>query len=128
MLGRKCALNSDINLKILIKSLSFSLHSKYAVYVMDNRNLQHLFHWDTHPNITIGNGKLFFHFNPKLCMSEIHKLNEYIGRNATFGHGDINPSTNGDQVACKCTISVKNKFDSMLLERGEKNPKIGLNE
>ncbi|XP_072050525.1 insulin-like peptide receptor isoform X2 [Amphiura filiformis] len=100
---RKAASISSLN---FLKSLrivrgDYLINGKYAIYVMDNRNLQHLFHWDTHPNISVsGLGKLFFHFNPKLCMSEINKLNRRIGRNNSFDHTDINPSTNGDQVAC----------------------------
>ncbi len=47
--------------------------NRNALIVWENQNLQELF--DENQTIAIGgNGKLFFHFNPKLCFNKIKKL------------------------------------------------------
>lgn len=40
---------------------------KYGLKVLENQNLQELFT----QNVTVKRGRMFFHFNPKLCMSTI---------------------------------------------------------
>ena len=54
------------------------------------------------PNLSITNGKAFFHFNRKLCMHKIDQLVDSVPglRNQT-DEKDVDPSTNGDQVACE---------------------------
>lgn len=77
----------------------------YSLYVMDNQNLQDLF-----PNpVTIDHGKIFFHFNPKLCYSNIEKLKNGVVelRNVTsLAIEDVATNSNGDKVACKCFYLV----------------------
>ncbi|KAJ8986209.1 hypothetical protein NQ317_009915, partial [Molorchus minor] len=75
---------------------------KYVLFVLDNQNLQEL--WDLSKNrtIKIHKGRIFFHFNPKLCMDKIEKLVQM------FGLKDINPlevatNSNGDKIACNVT-------------------------
>lgn len=73
----------------------------YALYVMDNQNLQDLF-----PNrVIIDHGKIFFHFNPKLCYSNIEKLkNDVVDLKnvVNLAIEDVATNSNGDKVACKC--------------------------
>jgi len=81
-------------------------NGKYSLAVLDNQNLQELWDWNTHPNITIsskqGSAKLFFHFNPKLCLHEIEKLREKAKLDEFTDH-DVASSSNGDKVACNVT-------------------------
>lgn len=76
------------------------MSDQYAMYVMDNQNLQSLFT----QNVTIEKGKLFFHFNPKLCYSNIESLKEHVRelKNVTkLAVEDVATNSNGDKVACK---------------------------
>lgn len=73
---------------------------RYALYVMDNQNLQGLFK----QNITIERGKLFFHFNPKLCYSNIVQLKdgvEELKNVSKLPIEDVAVNSNGDKVACE---------------------------
>ncbi|XP_067952059.1 insulin-like peptide receptor [Watersipora subatra] len=47
---------------------------KYALYVMDNENMEDLWDMETHPNLTIDNGMMFFQQNPQLCVAKIQQL------------------------------------------------------
>lgn len=72
----------------------------YSFYALDNQNLRQLWDWSKH-NLTITQGKLFFHYNPKLCLSEIHKMEEVSGTKGRQERNDIALKTNGDQASCK---------------------------
>ncbi|KAM4690059.1 insulin receptor-related protein [Rhinophrynus dorsalis] len=72
----------------------------YTLYVLDNQNLQQL--WDpSHESLSIPVGKLYFAFNPKLCLSEIYHMEEITGTKGRQNRADINPRTNGDRASCK---------------------------
>ncbi|XP_011648405.1 insulin-like peptide receptor isoform X2 [Pogonomyrmex barbatus] len=83
-------------------------NGKYSLAVFDNQNLQELWDWNTHSNITIlahngaAKAKLFFHFNPKLCLHEIEKLREKAQLDEFTDH-DVASTSNGDKVACNVT-------------------------
>ena len=84
--------------------------------MLDNDNLQDIWDFKTHPKLTIGNGKVFFHFNRKLCKNIIDKFVESIGIQNITKPEDVSQSTNGDQVACNVSqveikiMSVRSKF------------------
>ncbi|XP_077870330.1 insulin-like peptide receptor [Saccoglossus kowalevskii] len=90
-------------LKRLKRIRGQNLHSsKYAIYVLDNQNLQHLFDWEQKPSLTMDRGKLFFHFNPNLCPSHITELENHVGLGGQERLDvDISTTTNGNQVACE---------------------------
>lgn len=77
-----------------------SAFRNYSFYALDNQNLRQLWDWSKH-NLTIARGKLFFHYNPKLCLSEIHKMEEISGTKGRQERNDIALKTNGDQASCK---------------------------
>lgn len=83
----------------------FSAFRNYSFYALDNQNLRQLWDWSKH-NLTIARGKLFFHYNPKLCLSEIHKMEEISGTKGRQERNDIALKTNGDQASCK-KVSVQ---------------------
>ncbi|XP_048352891.1 LOW QUALITY PROTEIN: insulin receptor [Sphaerodactylus townsendi] len=72
----------------------------YSFYVLDNQDLRRLWDWNKH-NLTIARGKLFFHYNPKLCLSEIHKMEDISGAKGRQEKNDIADKTNGDQASCE---------------------------
>lgn len=74
--------------------------SIYAFYALDNQNLRELWDWSKH-NLTIQRGRTFFHYNSKLCMSEIRKMGAVTGTDTRNQKNDIAERTNGDQASCE---------------------------
>ncbi|XP_039275988.1 insulin receptor [Nilaparvata lugens] len=78
---------------------------KYALVVLDNQNLVEL--WDFGPSreerLRITRGKLFFHFNPKLCYFKIDNLRKYLGM-PEFTDNEVARNSNGDKVACNISL------------------------
>uniref|UniRef100_A0A8C5I855 Tyrosine-protein kinase receptor n=1 Tax=Gouania willdenowi TaxID=441366 RepID=A0A8C5I855_GOUWI len=72
----------------------------YAFYALDNQNLLELWDWSKH-NLTIERGRMFFHYNSKLCMSEIRKMEEITGTKERNQKNDIAVRNNGDQASCE---------------------------
>lgn len=88
------------NLRLIGTKLQKVPEPKFALHVMDNQNLQDLFP----RNVTIVSGRLFFHFNPKLCYNIIETLVPFTNdlRNVTnIPPEDVAVNSNGDKVACK---------------------------
>ncbi|KAA0719463.1 Insulin receptor [Triplophysa tibetana] len=73
---------------------------KYSFYAFDNQNLRQLWDWNKH-NLTILQGRMFFHHNSKLCMSEIQRMEEVTGTKERQEKNDIASKTNGDQASCE---------------------------
>lgn len=84
--------------------------------VLDNQNLQELWDWDTQINHTlqIKNGRLFFHFNPKLCLYKIERLKQ-IANLSDFDNLEVAPSSNGDKVACKYFIHSYDSDSDLII-------------
>lgn len=78
------------------------LSDAYSVYIIDNANLQALFPND---NLKVERGKMFFHFNPKLCMSIIRNFTKSFTdlEGTNFSSLDVSNVSNGDRVACNIT-------------------------
>ncbi|XP_051666772.1 insulin receptor isoform X1 [Manacus candei] len=91
----------------------------YSFYALDNQNLRQLWDWSKH-NLTIARGKLFFHYNPKLCLSEIHKMEEISGTKGRQERNDIALKTNGDQASCENELLkfsyIRTSHDKILLK------------
>ncbi|XP_046628690.1 insulin-like receptor isoform X2 [Neodiprion virginianus] len=79
---------------------------KYTFVVLDNQNLQELWDMESHKSMRIlaNNGpvKVFFHFNPKLCLDTIEKFRKGAGL-PEFSDLEVAPNSNGDKVACNVT-------------------------
>jgi insulin receptor len=76
--------------------------NRYALLVLENQNLQELWNWSARPHdlrLKILKGHLRFHYNPKLCLSEIDKLQEISGA-PNYTNFDVARESNGDKVAC----------------------------
>lgn len=72
------------------------LHRNHSLYIYDNQNLREL--WSKEQQVSIMQGKAFFHLNPLLCMNIIRNISDI-----TPGVEDdnIDLSTNGEKAACK---------------------------
>ncbi|XP_077323964.1 insulin receptor-related protein-like [Lithobates pipiens] len=91
----------------------------YTLYILDNQNLQQL--WDpNHEHLSIPVGKLYFAFNPKLCLSEIYNTEALTGTKGRQNKADINPRTNGDRASCKTHalkfVANATEFDRIFLK------------
>lgn len=110
------SLNFLKNLRIIHGKALDRTH--YSLIVLDNQNLQLLWDWSSRPanlTLTVSSGKVFFHINPKLCMSHIVELKKYTTIKE-WSEQDVSPHTNGDRAACdvhkiNATLNqVGNKF------------------
>lgn len=72
--------------------------NKYVFIVLDNQNLQDLFGDDR--MVEIDEGRLFFHFNPKLCYSKIKRL-QTLAKLDQPTELEVATNSNGDKIACK---------------------------
>nr|BAB83667.1 insulin receptor [Paralichthys olivaceus] len=75
----------------------------HAFYALDNQNLRELWDWSKH-NLTILRGRMFFHYNSKLCMSEIRKMEEVTGTKDRNQKNGIAVRNNGDQASCETKL------------------------
>lgn len=73
---------------------------RYALFLLDNENLLDIWDLETHPNLTIKKGIIFFHLNRKLCLYKIYDFKTDVGMDGRVDDSDISPTNNGDQVAC----------------------------
>ncbi|KAI1904514.1 hypothetical protein AGOR_G00006430 [Albula goreensis] len=89
------------------------LEGMYAFSALDNQHLQFLWDWSQH-NLTIKAGKLFFRFNPKLCVSEIRTMWEKTGITEKFE--EVEFRNNGDRASCESHI-LKFKSNSTMSNR-----------
>lgn len=83
----------------------------YAFFAFDNHQLQYLWDWSQH-NLTIRTGKLYFRANPKLCVSEIHKMWEKTGIQGRFDESDFR--NNGDRASCEQRRHRRRQRDATL--------------
>lgn len=65
--------------------------------VLDNQNLEDLWDWENR-TLHIDRGRLFFHFNPKLCAD---KINTFAQKTNLTDYTDLEVATNGDKIACE---------------------------
>uniref|UniRef100_A0A3Q0SZM0 Tyrosine-protein kinase receptor n=1 Tax=Amphilophus citrinellus TaxID=61819 RepID=A0A3Q0SZM0_AMPCI len=77
------------------------IDNMYSFSAINNQNLQYLWDWAQH-NLTIGDGRLFFRQNPKLCMSEIHMMWDKTGIAVMPEEGDFR--NNGERASCESHI------------------------
>lgn len=93
------------NLRV-IRGEKFDINNASLV-VLDNPNLSDLF--PEGQQIEILTGRLFFHYNPKLCVSKIVQLGKMVGI-TNFTDVEVQSESNGEKVACdidNINVSVK---------------------
>ncbi|XP_011310956.1 insulin-like receptor [Fopius arisanus] len=80
-----------------------------SLVILDNPNLSSIF--PPTQNVQILNGRLFFHYNPKLCYSNITSFAKRVGI-TDITEMEVQPDSNGDKVACDTTnihLTVKSR-------------------
>uniref|UniRef100_A0A3B1J7U9 Tyrosine-protein kinase receptor n=1 Tax=Astyanax mexicanus TaxID=7994 RepID=A0A3B1J7U9_ASTMX len=91
----------------------------YSFYALDNQNLRQLWDWSKH-NLTIQQGRMFFHHNSKLCMAEIRKMEEVTGTKNRHVKNDIATKTNGDQASCESQVlkftTIRTLSDKIIIK------------
>ncbi|XP_060783109.1 insulin receptor a isoform X1 [Neoarius graeffei] len=91
----------------------------YSFFALDNQNLHQLWDWSKH-NLSILQGRMFFHHNSKLCLSEIRKMEAVTGTRERQPKNDIGFKTNGDQASCEYQVlkftTVRTLADKILIK------------
>ncbi|KAG5848045.1 hypothetical protein ANANG_G00132670 [Anguilla anguilla] len=91
----------------------------YSFYALDNQNLRQLWDWRKH-NLTILQGRMLFHYNSKLCMSQIRKMEEVTGTKDRQTKNEIASKTNGDQASCENQVlrftQVRTLSDKIIIK------------
>ncbi|CAL8279425.1 unnamed protein product [Lota lota] len=91
----------------------------YSFYALDNQNLRQLWDWSKH-NLTIRHGRMFFHYNSKLCMAEIRKMENITGTKERQVKNDISSKNNGDQASCENQVlkftQVRTLSDKIIIK------------
>ncbi|XP_008551856.1 insulin receptor-related protein [Microplitis demolitor] len=80
-----------------------------SVIALDNPNLSSLF--PESQKVKVLNGRLFFHYNPRLCMSKIISFAKSAGIK-NYTEIEIQPDSNGEKVACdivNINLTIKQK-------------------
>ncbi|XP_042219976.1 insulin receptor-like isoform X2 [Homarus americanus] len=76
------------------------VHDKYALYILENENLQEL--WDMSQNnhsLVIAQGTLFSRYNPLLCPKLVHQLANLTGV-TLLSPDDVSNDSNEDVAPC----------------------------
>lgn len=92
----------------VIKGQKLDINNSSLV-ILDNPNLSDLF--NKNQQLKILNGKLFFHYNSKLCLQKIYDLSKELGMPEPSDL-EVQPISNGEKVACE--ISAINMTVSKL--------------
>ncbi|XP_047473147.1 insulin receptor-like isoform X3 [Penaeus chinensis] len=76
------------------------MHGLYALYVLENANLQELWDWRQRADVLyIHSGSLFFHYNPSLCPLLIQELVSMTSaKNQKYAN--ISNTSNGNSIPC----------------------------
>lgn len=84
-----------------VRSLFFFSFCRNVIVVLDNQNLMELWDFTRHPDgLKVDRGRMFFHFNPKLCLHKIYELQKMLGIEEVTDL-EVAPNSNGDKIACE---------------------------
>ncbi|XP_064607698.1 insulin-like peptide receptor isoform X2 [Liolophura sinensis] len=81
---------------------------QFALYVLENQNLQELFHPDVQKKLKIDQGIVFFHFNRKLCYNKIEEFVDDVGLRMADLKDWVSTQNNGDQATCSMEKLILN--------------------
>lgn len=88
----------------------------YSFLVLENQNIQELWDWNTKKNFKIHSGKVFFHYNPKLCLQHIYEFLTVV-EHKNVSDLEVSKDSNGDKFPCNATeinIQVVKKEFNMI--------------
>ncbi|XP_065354922.1 insulin-like receptor [Calliphora vicina] len=99
------------------------VEDKYAFYVLENTDIETI--WNPNQTVQILKGTVYFHFNPKLCLSEINALlNHTMLKQKEFDKTEVSQDSNGSRGSCNTTILdvTVSKIGSLMAFVIIKNP------
>ncbi|XP_014085477.2 insulin receptor [Bactrocera oleae] len=70
----------------------------YALVVLDNYHLSEI--WAPNQNVAILKGSIYFHLNPRLCLSKIRELQKSLKSAKLITTVNASPHSNGERVIC----------------------------
>lgn len=79
-----------------------SENSKYTFVIMSNENLVELWDWNEKKSLQLVRGNLLVHFNSKLCLNQIHSLQQLLKTNVTADF--ISTESNGYEQTCSASV------------------------
>ncbi|XP_069173650.1 insulin-like growth factor 1 receptor isoform X2 [Procambarus clarkii] len=87
------------------------VHGKYALYVLENENLQQLWDWEQRNHtLRIARGTLFSRYNPSLCPRLVHQLANITGvgplQDDLASAGDHTPPCYGEELPAEATAGA----------------------
>ncbi|XP_046805148.1 insulin-like receptor [Lucilia cuprina] len=104
------------------------IEDKYALYVLENTDIETI--WNHNQTVQILRGTVYFHFNPKLCLSEINALLPMVKqakKNVTsFDKIEVSEDSNGVKGSCNTTLLniTISKIGSLLALVKINNPMV----
>lgn len=57
--------------------------------------------WATNQTVRIEAGTVYFHFNPKLCLTEIETLLPMLKNQTKFDKNEVSEDSNGSRGSCE---------------------------
>ncbi|KAM9500479.1 insulin receptor a [Clarias gariepinus] len=91
----------------------------FSFFALDNQNLCQLWDWSKH-HLVILQGRMFFHHNSKLCLSEIRRMEEVTGTKDRQPRNDIGLKTNGEQASCESKLlqftTIRTLADKIMIK------------
>nr|ANZ55076.1 insulin receptor 2 [Pyrrhocoris apterus]QIS94311.1 insulin receptor 2 [Pyrrhocoris apterus] len=93
---------SNLNFLKNLRVIHGTASSKYSLIILNNQNLQGLWDWDNRPakrNMSIISGRIFFHYNPSLCLRHIYELAS-ITKLENITKLEVASESNGNKFAC----------------------------
>lgn len=92
-------------------------HTKYTFTITSNENLQELWDFNEKRTLELARGNLLIHFNSKLCLKQIHELQQLLKTNTSQDF--ISQDSNGYEQTCSAkaiptTFKVLNHTDVQI--------------
>ncbi|XP_055857084.1 insulin-like receptor isoform X2 [Episyrphus balteatus] len=75
---------------------------KFALYVLENQDLERI--WGEGQQVQMDEGRVFFHFNPKLCYADIDKLRPSLKNKLPFDKNEVATDSNGSKGSCNTEV------------------------
>ena len=78
------------------------LNGKFTLYILENNDLETL--WGKNQTVFIINGRVFFHFNAKLCYSTIDAIRPMMKNSTSFDENEVAKDSNGLRGTCNTEV------------------------
>lgn len=104
-------------IKIQPEYVTDLVQETYAIHITNNPSLRQFWDWSKKSRIEITNGSVSLHNNPRLCLNEIHSLEQHLLYNNKNDH--IGYETNGYEEACQVseikTLAIVNTSSNVTI-------------